>query len=38
VSFQDTKPVFLDAGVKIFQEPVEPKSGTPKNHKRRDAR
>lgn len=38
ISFQNWDSIFLDAWVKIFQEPVEPKSWTPKNHKRRDAR
>jgi CRISPR-associated endonuclease Csn1 len=38
ISFNWDNPIFLDAWVKIFQEPVEAKTGTPKNQKRRDAR
>ena len=38
ISEQNGEKIFLDAGVKIFQEPVDPKSRAPKNHARRDAR
>lgn len=38
VSEQNGEKIFLDAGVKIFHEPVEPKSWNPKNRARREAR